>query len=545
MYIFGPVFRLDMARMARRRWCFLARSIYASAIFAGVFVMYLFVDREPSALDPRSLALFSEDFLTVFLAAQFLCIVVVAQFYLIGAVAEEREKRTWESLLVTALSENEIVLGKLASRLASLALLLLTGLPIVFLLQFLGGLGSAWIWGSFGLTLTTSLTVACVYLLHSVAAPRPRNDVVPALVGMILFGTAGGACIWLSRSLDSLAPLLTLGTVELGVIAVYLRLVFRRARQARNLAEAGSPHEATVRDRWWPKKRPSVWDWPMFWKDWHDGIQPEGLVTGTVFFGMILGAFTLFLFDQLAIAGPPDVTTWIRFIGTGGCVLLLAAVAIIAAGPLVSEREKRTLDSLLVTPLSCRDILAAKWWNSLAQPCVGFLLLAAFWVVAVVCGSLHVRALPALALTLLVHAAFFASLGLAIGTYCATGPQAQAWVGGVFVLMITGLPAGILIPLVLWLSGNFEWSAIAGFAVTPALVLFAEHFPANPSAGSAFDDIPISHWVAGGIAGALAYAAASIWLWRFALARFDRNCGRVDGFAQGKAPASQPAIDRS
>ena len=52
------------------------------------------------------------------------------------AVADEKDRRTLDYLLTTDLGDSEIVFGKLIARLATLSLILLTGLPIFSLLQF-------------------------------------------------------------------------------------------------------------------------------------------------------------------------------------------------------------------------------------------------------------------------------------------------------------------------------------------------------------------------------------------------------------------------
>src|SRR5438094_417338 len=72
--------------------------------------------------------------------------------YTAGAISEEKEHRTLEYLLATDLRNREIVLGKLASRLANLALLVVAGLPVLSLLQFLGGVDPDLMLATFALT---------------------------------------------------------------------------------------------------------------------------------------------------------------------------------------------------------------------------------------------------------------------------------------------------------------------------------------------------------------------------------------------------------
>src|SRR5581483_2781240 len=53
-----------------------------------------------------------------------------------------------------------------------------------------------------------------------------------------------------------------------------------------------------------------------------------------------------------------------RLIGGPVAGVLLLTVAVTAAGRVTRERERRTLDSLLATPLDPREIVGAKWLAS-------------------------------------------------------------------------------------------------------------------------------------------------------------------------------------
>ena len=86
------------------------------------------------------MAAFSASFVVTFLGLQMLLMAVLTPAYTAGVIAEEKDRGTLEFLLATAdLNNSEIILSKLAARLANLLLTLLTGLPILCFLQFLGG----------------------------------------------------------------------------------------------------------------------------------------------------------------------------------------------------------------------------------------------------------------------------------------------------------------------------------------------------------------------------------------------------------------------
>src|SRR5262249_21346198 len=124
------------------------RCLYAGLLACVLLVSYWRWFPDLDLADPmRSLSLrnahdrahFAESFFAGFMVLQFAVVLLLTPTYTAGAIANERERRTLELLLVTDLSDGEIVLGVLTSRLARLLLLVLTGLPVLSLLPLLGG----------------------------------------------------------------------------------------------------------------------------------------------------------------------------------------------------------------------------------------------------------------------------------------------------------------------------------------------------------------------------------------------------------------------
>src|SRR5262249_28601690 len=87
-------------------------------------------------------------------------------------------RKTLEFLLATELRNREIVLGKLASRLLSLTLFLLTGLPILSLTQLWGGVDVGVLLLAFACTGVTMLSLAALSTLISVQSRKPRDAIV-------------------------------------------------------------------------------------------------------------------------------------------------------------------------------------------------------------------------------------------------------------------------------------------------------------------------------------------------------------------------------
>ena len=76
------------------------------------------------------------------------------------------------------------------------------------------------------------------------------------------------------------------------------------------------------------------------------------------------------------------------------------------------ERERQTLDGLLMTPLSAVEILFGKWLGCVASIRWGWLWLGAIWGVGVVGGELHPIALLMMITAWWIYAAVLAEVGL-------------------------------------------------------------------------------------------------------------------------------------
>src|SRR5205085_1190966 len=66
-------------------------------------------------------------------AIQYGAVYLLVPLFVAPVIAAERERKTLDLVLTTSLRDRQIVLGKLASRLAVVALLVLAGLPLLSL----------------------------------------------------------------------------------------------------------------------------------------------------------------------------------------------------------------------------------------------------------------------------------------------------------------------------------------------------------------------------------------------------------------------------
>jgi ABC-type transport system involved in multi-copper enzyme maturation permease subunit len=491
--LFGPVLFYDLICIGRRRRFFVFRTAYAVLLLfllAWVYAMWL-VDTRSGYLPARKMADFAASFFYMFLGVQFVIVAVLTPAYTAGAVAEEKERKTLEFLLATDLRNREIVLSKLAARLASLALLVLTGLPVLSILQFVGGVDPDLLLAGFAVTGLTLASLAGLSILNSVLIRKPRDAIALTYLG------AGAYLLlsWLSQGILSLSPAVasfpstgswtspvtvadvvawfSAGDPVLGLFKLTasmgsgaqrdetLTTLLRNYAVFHGLIAVGCPVWAVLRLRAVALKetygraqrlplltrllgRSRVGNSPMLWKE----LQAESRLrfnwVGRIVVGvLLLGSFVpaLFIIGHYLEAlgsGAPGYRTpaywlawqmngWVRSVGTIVACLMLLAVAVRAASSITGERDKQTFDGLLTTPLSAEAILFAKWLGSILSVRWAWAWLGLIWLLGVITGGLHVLALPLLLIAWAVYAAVLAGVGLWFSTVCRTSLRATLW----------------------------------------------------------------------------------------------------------------------
>jgi ABC-type Na+ efflux pump permease subunit len=207
--LFGPVLFYDMVRVARRSRYISFRCIYVAALLIVLYWQYTEVvtvrpmaqftrmgrSMVPTmgALPPRAnlMAEFAERFFNVFMVLQFSLVMLLTPVYAASSIAEEKDRKTLEYLLATDLRNREIVLGKLLSRLAILTLTVLTGLPVLSVVQFLGGVDPDLLLAGFAATFATMASLTALSVLFSVYARKPRDAILFTYLGLAAYTGLG------------------------------------------------------------------------------------------------------------------------------------------------------------------------------------------------------------------------------------------------------------------------------------------------------------------------------------------------------------------
>lgn len=179
--LLGPVLFYDLIRSSRRARYPLIRGLYALTLLALLCMLFwvrTYNAQEGLTVSAREAADFASSFFATFMIVQLVVVTVVTPAYIAGAIAEEKERKTLEFLLATDLRGREIVFSKLVARLINLVLLVLTGLPVLAALQFLGGVDPGLVLAGFAATGLTVASLAGLSIANSAACRRARDAIV-------------------------------------------------------------------------------------------------------------------------------------------------------------------------------------------------------------------------------------------------------------------------------------------------------------------------------------------------------------------------------
>jgi ABC-type transport system involved in multi-copper enzyme maturation permease subunit len=177
--LFGPVLAFDVLRVGRRPrqiWFRVAYVVLLAFLFAWVYLTW-WEFRRGSIVRPTELAKLAETYFSVYMVVQFILVCLLTPASVAGAIAEEKERRTLEFLLATDLRDREILFGKFASRVGSLILFLLAGLPVLALLQFFGGIDPELVLAGFAATLMVVLSLSALSIAASVLSRKARDAI--------------------------------------------------------------------------------------------------------------------------------------------------------------------------------------------------------------------------------------------------------------------------------------------------------------------------------------------------------------------------------
>jgi ABC-type transport system involved in multi-copper enzyme maturation permease subunit len=139
---------------------------------------------------------------------QLALVAFLAPIFTAGAITQEKDSQTYDILLATPLTNAQIVLGSLLSRLFFVITLLISGIPVFSITQVFGGVAISAIGYSFGIAAATAFVTGAIAMAIAVFKVGTRRTIF----SFYLFVTVYVAGLWMLDTLDYFHPVLIDGT---------------------------------------------------------------------------------------------------------------------------------------------------------------------------------------------------------------------------------------------------------------------------------------------------------------------------------------------
>jgi ABC-type transport system involved in multi-copper enzyme maturation permease subunit len=533
----GPVFSREVVIAPRRLKTYVARTAYVLALLVLMSTAWLVLTGTQLVRDVGDLARFGTALFQILAPLQLALATFFAALLAATEVAHEKDRRTLVLLLLTRLSNSELVLGKLLASLLGVLVMLAAALPVFMLMALLGGVSYGQIARAMAVTLATVLV--CGSLGSMLALWREKTFQALAMTVLVLVlwlalgeivaagalgeSLAGLPCRVLAAGLSpwqaiieatrpgtqTQAALGPIGTpvhlflllavaaaLLLNGLAIALVRVWNPSREAvAGAEERGEGREERREESQVPSpkaqdRRPKaqdlsptirrVWDNPIIWREirtWAYGRKT--LVVRLAYLALfalaVAGMFGM-SFGGPAAAHAPGMWVLVPLV-----LLSLVLVNAQAVTSLTSERDVKALDLLLVTDLTPKEIVYGKlggvFYNTKEMVLLPMLLCAGLSAT----GMLSIENLIYLLGGLAVLYIFAATLGLHLGmTYANSGVAVASSLGTVFFLFVG---VAVCMRIMMAFSGSFSAQFLPFFAfmVFGGVGLYAVLGVRNPS----------------------------------------------------------------
>ncbi len=532
--IVGPVFTRE-ATTAPRRAQFHAVPVVALIALLGLLWTYWQIRTGRHALvTVGASARFAAEAFS-FLAPVVLALATLFSALLTAAaVAQEKDRKTILLLLITRLTNSELVLGKLLASLLVVLTVIVAVLPFFLLLTLLGGISgwqvarfmlvtmmSALAAGSLGSTvalwrektfqaLATTVLAITLWLLvgegiaggvlgaevagysatQVAAAMSPWQAVVAATRSDIQ--TIGNASGWLA-GLEPVLPFLgvsLLAIVFLNGLAIGRVRVWNPSREARaSSPETDEPmatfvgpatEEAEDARRMEAHKAPGkvreVWNNPILWREVRTRAYGRKILIVRLGYLLVVAVSAFALYSILQDDFRSFGTALIPYPARPVLPLMVVSLLLVnalAVSSLTNERDTKALDLLLVTDLTPREIIYGKLGGVFFNSKEMILLPLA--LTAYVWGTDHMstESLVFVLLGYFVLLGFAAVLGIHCGMTYANSRQAVAVSLGTLLFLFVGISIGMRMLMVFEDQFEQQLMTFLGFIAGGGFALYA------------------------------------------------------------------------
>lgn len=400
----------------RRERHALIRALYV-AIFAAVVVIGVIIMRTGDNVSLTGLAKSASGVFGWVALLQVGLVCLLAPIFAAAAITQEKDSQTYSILMSTPLTNAQIVLGSLLSRLYFVIALLISGLPLVCITMVYGGVTGSEIGLTFLLAASTATITASIAIAISVIKVGTGRTIFTFYLMIALYlallgalstvptfippeaepGPGGGGRLsWLAAFHPFLALNAALNVTPAPDIVQVSHYGFPRAQWlayphysfivmslgisvllvaasvgfARRGAKVGEP---TWFGRLFQRERSGggagevlrkprhVWANPVAWREAETkaAAGSGGTVRAVLLFIGLAGAVALLIAHATGTA-PAMIRLWLKGLVSVEIGLSMFIATATAATSMTREKEGNTLDLLLATPLQSSQIISGK-----------------------------------------------------------------------------------------------------------------------------------------------------------------------------------------
>jgi ABC-type transport system involved in multi-copper enzyme maturation permease subunit len=500
--LLGAVYEREMKVAPRSRGLFVARAVYCGALLGIVATCWLVVTGSQTVTTVGDTARFGATLMRILAPLQLVLAMLAAALTAVLAVGVEKDRRTLEMLLVSRLSDAQLVLGKLAGSLLRVLLLLVAAVPIFAVAGLFGGVEPGQLGRLF--LATAAAAVATASVANAVAFWKDSTFQSLAITAFVLvswtaageaaaarFGTATGAAVSPARAMfaalepaggPTLAPFLG---VCGAVFAVSTGLAVARVRRWNTAQEARrrdvaaeTPHAAGSARRGWFTRR-DVWPNPILWREVctraHGRAMPLVRLAWLVLFAVAVAGVAA----EARSPRPDRLAVAVAVVPMALASLL--AVTALAVTSVTTERDRGTFDLLLVSDLEPAEFVWGKLWGVLLAAREIVLLPLALCAAIVALGIATPEHGIYLAGGLAVLLFFAAVLGLYAGLSHTVSRRAIAVALGTVAFLFVGVATAMRIMVAFGASFELQLAPFLAVIVGGAIGLYAALSARNPS----------------------------------------------------------------
>jgi ABC-type Na+ efflux pump permease subunit len=521
----GPVFTRELVTVPRRMRFYVAPAIYVGGLLILTCTAWLLLIGTQQVRTVGDMARFGAALFQFLAPLQLVLAVFFAAIATATAVAHEKDRRTLVLLLLTNLSNTELVLGKLFASLLNVLVLLAAGLPFFMLTVLFGGISFSQIGHVFAVTLASALAVGS--LGSTIALWREKTFQTLALTALAL-GILAAADIlvttgfvhaqwhgtplsqwaagfspwsalfaaarpqlattarlpWFGSPLHMFYAVAAIFAVAINLIAIARVRVWNPSREARPRTEEADEFRRTADETTRsihaaPGKTRRVWDNPVLWREvrtWAYGRKV--LVIRLVYLALFV-ATALAVHSQLRAANSAAHGS-LALALIPLFVLSLLLVNALSVTSITTERDLGALDLLLVTDISPPEFIFGKlggvFYVAKEIVLLPLVLCAYLWWI----GALSLEHLIYLAGGLAVMNVFVATLGIHTGLAYGNSRSAVAVSLGTLWFLFVGVAAVMRI-MISFSSFQLQLAPFLALMIGGSAGLFAALGARNPS----------------------------------------------------------------